>query len=107
SLFKDAFISWQPEQIDRWLHLYHERAQAAALPVPADFAQFKQMLDLMGVQRHLKVIGIFARIAHRDHKPQYLADVPRFIRYIRDVAPQYPPLKPLLDLFDTYLEPVE
>ncbi|MGB8972720.1 MAG: phosphotransferase, partial [Pseudomonas capeferrum] len=76
-LFKDAFLSWPQARVDGWLRDYWQKAQAAGIPVQADFEAFQRASDLMGVQRHLKVIGIFARICHRDGKPRYLADVPR------------------------------
>lgn len=99
-LFRDAFLSWPAQRVEQWMRLYWTQAQAAGLPVHADFGAFRRAADWMGVQRHLKVIGIFARICHRDGKPHYLADVPRFIRYVRDVAGQYAELAPLIALFD-------
>nr|WP_277346248.1 phosphotransferase [Solimonas marina] len=98
-LFKDAFLSWPAARVDAWRAQYVERARAAGLPVPDD-ATFARQFDWMGVQRHLKVIGIFARICYRDGKPHYLDDVPRFIGYVREVAGRYPELAPLLRLFD-------
>ncbi len=95
-LFKDAFLSWPQSRIDAWQQLYLARAQSAGIVLPEDF---QRSLDLMGVQRHLKVLGIFARICHRDGKPKYLEDTPRFLRYILDVAPRYPELQPLAVLF--------
>lgn len=85
SLFKDAFLSWPEERVAVWLRRYWQMAREAGLPLPDDFAAFHRASDLMGVQRHLKVIGIFARICHRDGKPKYLADVPRFFAYIEAV----------------------
>lgn len=99
SLFKDAFLSWPAERVEAWRRQYAERARRAGLPLPDD-ASFARQFDWMGVQRHLKVIGIFARINYRDGKPHYLANVPRFIRYVRDVAARYRELAPLLQLFD-------
>ena len=96
-LFKDAFLSWPEADVARWTARYVERARDAGLKLPPDF---QRALDWMGVQRHLKVLGIFARIRHRDGKPQYLEDAPRFIRYVRDVASKYTELAPLLRLFD-------
>lgn len=96
-LFKDAFLSWPDERIADWVKRYRARAAAAGIPQPADF---QRAFDWMGVQRHLKVLGIFARIRHRDGKPQYLDDAPRFIGYVRTVAARYPELAPLLRLFD-------
>ena len=100
SLMRDAFLSWPSERIDGWIRLYWERARAAGLPVGDDAAAFRRATDWMGLQRHLKVIGIFARICHRDGKPHYLADVPRFIGYVRDVGARYAEMSPLLRLFD-------
>lgn len=96
-LFKDAFLSWPAERIERWVARYRLRAAAAGLPQPENF---QRAFDWMGVQRHLKVLGIFARIRHRDGKPQYLDDAPRFIRYVRAVAARWPELAPLERLFD-------
>lgn len=99
-LMRDAFLSWPAERIDAWTQRYWQQAQAHGLPVNPDAAEFRRACDWMGVQRHLKVIGIFARICYRDGKPHYLADVPRFIGYVREVAGRYPQLAPLLRLFD-------
>ncbi len=85
SLMRDAFWSWPPPQIEAWLYRYHAAATAAGLPVP-DPRQLAEDVDCIGVQRHLKVAGIFARLSYRDGKPQYLADVPRFIAYLQDTA---------------------
>lgn len=92
SLFKDAFLSWPEERVRGWLERYWQLARDSGLAVPADFSEFHRMSDLMGVQRHLKVIGIFARICHRDGKPKYLADVPRFFSYIEAVLARRPEL---------------
>ena len=102
-LFKDAFISWPEPRVQRWWQHYWQQAQAAGLPVPASFETFLHDCDLMGVQRHLKVIGIFARICHRDGKPKYLADVPRFVGYLRTVIARRPELQPLGNLLDRLL----
>lgn len=102
SLFRDAFISWPAERIETWLHRYHEQARQAGLPVPHDYAELRSAFDWIGVQRHLKVIGIFARIGHRDGKPQYLEDVPRFLGYLRETAVRYPAFTPLLKLLDRF-----
>ena len=104
SLFKDAFISWPQERIDEWLARYHGRAAAAGLPVPP-LERFRRDADWIGVQRHLKVIGIFARLHHRDAKPKYLADVPRFFGYLGGVLPRHPELEPLARLIDDQVRP--
>ena len=86
SLFRDAFISWEEERVLDWAVRYWEKARRAGLPVDADFGAFYRDLEWMGLQRHLKVLGIFARINYRDGKPKYLADTPRFVNYVRQVA---------------------
>jgi aminoglycoside/choline kinase family phosphotransferase len=103
-LFKDAFLSWPEHRVDAWLDRYHARALAAGLPVPP-LAQFRRDADWIGVHRHLKVIGIFARLNHRDHKPKYVADVTRFFAYLDGVLPKYPELAPLADLIARHVKP--
>lgn len=98
-LFKDAFLSWPEERVRGWLESYWQQASALNIPVHPDFEDFLRASDLMGVQRHLKVIGIFARICHRDGKPRYLADVPRFFSYIEAVIARRPELAELQALF--------
>ena len=100
-LFKDAFLSWPEERVRGWLESYWQQACALNIPVQADFEDFLRASDLMGVQRHLKVIGIFARICHRDGKPRYLADVPRFFSYIEAVIARRPELAELQVLFSS------
>ncbi|VVN15329.1 aminoglycoside phosphotransferase family protein [Pseudomonas fluorescens] len=97
-LFKDAFLSWPEERVRGWLESYWQQASALNIPVQPDFEDFLRASDLMGVQRHLKVIGIFARICHRDGKPRYLADVPRFFSYIEAVIGRRPELAELQTL---------
>lgn len=92
SLFKDAFISWPQAQVDGWIEEYGREARAAGLAIPADDAQLRIDVDWIGVQRHLKVLGIFARLKHRDGKAQYLEDAPRFLNYLHEVLPRYPQL---------------
>jgi aminoglycoside/choline kinase family phosphotransferase len=99
-LFKDAFISWAEERVLDWTIRYWERARRAGLPVPTDFSEFWRDVEWMGLQRHLKVLGIFARIRHRDGKPGYVEDTPRFIAYVRPVAQRYRELAPLAKLLD-------
>ena len=94
-LFKDAFLSWPEERVHGWLEDYWQQAGALGIPVQPDFDDFLRASDLMGVQRHLKVIVIFARICHRDGKPRYLADVPRFFAYIDAVIARRPELAEL------------
>jgi aminoglycoside/choline kinase family phosphotransferase len=105
-LFKDAFLSWPQERVSGWLEHYWNKARALGIPVQEDFASFERASDLMGVQRHLKVIGIFARICYRDGKPRYLHDVPRFFAYIEAVLSRRPELAELGQLL-TSLQPAE
>lgn len=105
SLFKDAFISWPQEQINGWSWDYWRRARERGLPVPTEFSCFQEDLDWMGVHRHLKVLGIFARICHRDGKPHYLGDAPRFLSYLRPVLARYTELAPLADIVQRYCPP--
>ncbi|MGY1490321.1 aminoglycoside phosphotransferase family protein [Methylobacillus pratensis] len=100
SLFKDAFISWEEERVLDGAIRYWEKARKAGLPVRPDFGDFYRDFEWMGLQRHLKVLGIFARINYRDGKPKYLADTPRFMNYVRQVCVRYGELKPLLRLLD-------
>ncbi len=100
SLMRDAFISWEEPQVIDWTVRYWERAKKAGLPVGSDFSEFYREFEWMGLQRHLKIMGIFARINYRDGKPKYLADAPRFARYVRGVAQRYEVFAPLLRLFD-------
>ncbi|MCO5054704.1 phosphotransferase [Thermomonas sp.] len=104
SLFKDAFLSWPEARVDAWLDHYHARATTSGLPVPSR-TQFRRDADLIGVQRHLKVIGIFARLHHRDGKPKYLADVPRFFRYLDATLPRYRELDGLRGFLDARVRP--
>ncbi|WP_397451076.1 aminoglycoside phosphotransferase family protein [Pseudomonas sp. NA-150] len=105
-LFKDAFLSWPEERVQGWLKQYWQAAGAVGIPVQAQFEDFLRASDLMGVQRHLKVIGIFARICHRDGKPRYLADVPRFFAYIEAVLARRPELAELGELLASLRQPV-
>lgn len=103
-LFKDAFLSWPEERVQGWLRLYHQRASVAGVAVPP-WPRFRRDCDWMGLQRHLKVLGIFARLTHRDGKPKYVADTPRFVRYVMAVATRYPDLQPLAELFEQRVLP--
>ncbi|MGA9665765.1 MAG: phosphotransferase [Gallionella sp.] len=104
SLFKDAYIRWEEAEIIDWLVRYWERARKAGLPVHQDFPDFYRDYEWMAVQRHLKVLGIFARLYHRDGKDGYLKDLPLVMAYLRAACARYIDLKPLLNLLDT-LEP--
>lgn len=104
SLFKDAYIRWEEAEIIDWLIRYWEKARTAGLPVHNDFSEFYRDYEWMGVQRHLKVLGIFARLYHRDGKVAYLKDLPLVMSYLRTACARYIDLKPLLNLLDV-LEP--
>ena len=104
SLMRDAFISWDEDFCLDITVRYWQKAKAAGLmdfeDWHSDFGAFYRAVEWMGLQRHLKVAGIFARLSLRDHKPKYLADTPRFIQYIRATAARYRELTPLLRLLD-------
>jgi aminoglycoside/choline kinase family phosphotransferase len=100
SLLRDAFISWDEEQEIDWAVRYWEAARRASLPVPADFGEFWRALEWMGLQRHLRVMGVFCRLKHRDGKAHYASDLPRFFAYCTKVALRYAPLAPLLALLE-------
>ena len=100
SLLRDAYLTW-PEDIGLdWTIRHWERARAAGLPVPGDFADFYRDFEWMGLQRHLKVLGIFARLYHRDGKDRYLADLPRVLEYAFRTASRYNALAPLARLIE-------
>jgi hypothetical protein len=100
SLTRDAFLSWEEERVIDWAARYWEKAKRAGLPVNGDFGAFYRDFEWMGLQRHLKVLGIFARIRYRDGKDGYLEDTPRFVAYARAVAERYRELAPLARFFD-------
>ncbi len=100
SLMRDAFLTWDEEFVLDITVRYWQMALKAGLPVNRDFGEFYRGVEWMGLQRHLKVAGIFARLTLRDGKPKYLADAPRFIAYIRTTAARYRELTPLLRLLD-------
>jgi len=100
SLFKDAYIHWDEERVLDWTIRYWQKAQTAGLPVTADFADFYRDFEWMGVQRHIKVLGIFARLCHRDGKQGYLKDMPLVMDYLRKACKRYRELHPLLILLD-------
>ncbi|MDD2686031.1 MAG: phosphotransferase [Gallionella sp.] len=100
SLFKDAYIRWEEPEIMDWLIRYWEKARKAGLPVREDFGEFYRDYEMMGVQRHIKVLGIFARLYHRDGKDGYLKDMPLVFDYLHRACARYIDLKPLLNLLD-------
>ena len=100
SLVMDARTTWEePQQLD-WAIRYWELARKKGLPVPADFADFHQDYEWMGLQRNLRILGVFARLNHRDGKAAYLAHIPRVNQYVRQVAGRYLAFKPLLRILD-------
>lgn len=100
SLFKDAYITWEEEQVIDWLIRYWELAKKSGLKVQKDFAEFYRDFEWMGVQRHLKVLGIFARLNYRDHKTNYLNDLPAVENYLRRACERYRELHPLLKMIN-------
>jgi N-acetylmuramate 1-kinase len=99
-LYRDAFLSWEEDVVLDGTIRYWEKARRTGLPVPADFAEFWRNVEWMGLQRHLKVLGIFARLKHRDGKDGYIEDAPRFIGYVRHAVSRYDELSPLGHLLD-------
>ncbi|MBU6195085.1 MAG: phosphotransferase [Burkholderiales bacterium] len=100
SMLRDAFISWDEEREIDWAVRYWQQARDAGVPVQADFGEFWRALEWMGLQRHLKVLGIFCRLKHRDGKAHYAQDLPRFFAYATKVALRYRELAPLLPLIE-------
>ncbi|HSH98311.1 MAG: aminoglycoside phosphotransferase family protein [Methylophilaceae bacterium] len=100
SLLKDAYVAWEEPQVLDWTIRYWQSAQKAGLPVPNDFGDFYRDFEWMGAQRHIKVLGIFARLYHRDGKDAYLKDMPLVMDYLRRVCARYVELRPLLRLLD-------
>jgi aminoglycoside/choline kinase family phosphotransferase len=107
SLLRDCYISWPRTQVESWVRGYFTLASQSGLPAGESEEQFLQWFDLMGVQRHLKATGIFARLNHRDAKPGYLGDIPRTLGYVYEVCGRYRDLAPLADLLDALAVPLE
>ncbi len=100
SLLKDAYIQWPEEQVIDWAVRYWQAAKKAGLPVPEDFSEFYRDFEWVGAQRHIKILGIFARLYHRDGKDGYLKDMPLVMDYLRRVCARYVELRPLLRLLN-------
>ena len=100
SLLRDAYIEWDKDQVLDWVIRYWELARKAGLPVVGDPAEFYRQFEWMGLQRHLKVLGIFARLYHRDGKSGYLKDLPLVLAYTRQVAGNFRVFSPLMRLLD-------
>ena len=103
-LYRDAFLSWPNERVDAWLEDYRRKAVDAGLPAPEDPELWRRTCDFMGAHRHLKVIGIFARIRYRDGKPKYLEDAPRFFAYLEQAIARNPELGELGRLLESWRE---
>ena len=99
-LMRDAFLTWEEDFVLDITIRYWQQARGAGLPVGDDFGEFYRAVEWMGLQRHLKILGIFARLTLRDGKPKYLADTPRFIKYVRATAARYRSLGPFMVLLD-------
>ncbi|MBC3807017.1 phosphotransferase [Undibacterium seohonense] len=104
SLLRDAYVQWDEEMVLDWAIRYWEKAKKAGLPVAPDIDSFYRDFEFMGLQRHLKILGIFARLAHRDGKQHYLADMPTVMDYVRKTSHRYKDLIPLLRLLDVLEE---
>ena len=100
SLLRDAYIHWQEEQVLDWAVRYWEQAKKASLPVAQDVSEFYRDFEWVGAQRHIKILGIFARLYHRDGKEGYLKDLPLVMDYLRKACERYAELRPLLRLLD-------
>jgi aminoglycoside/choline kinase family phosphotransferase len=100
SLWRDAYIAWPEERVIDWVIQFWEEGRKARLPMPDDFGQFYRDFEWMGLQRHLKVLGIFARLFHRDGKDAYLKDIPLVLEYAIATANRYIELKPLARILE-------
>ena len=99
SLLRDCYIEWDAARVDGWMESHRERLRAAHRIGPEiDITRFRRWFDLMGVQRHVKVLGIFSRLHYRDGKSQYLGDLPLVWRHTLDVARRYPELVDFAEL---------
>ena len=101
SLLRDVYVRWPAERVAGWVDAYHRRAVASRL-VDADRDRFRRWFDLTGVQRHLKIAGIFARLWHRDGKSRYLDDIPLALRYLVEVSPRYRETEPIMRIIDEF-----
>ncbi|NQY26466.1 MAG: phosphotransferase [Piscirickettsiaceae bacterium] len=90
SLLRDCYISWSDQQLEQWINYYLSQAQQQGLLINISTARFTRWFDLMGLQRHIKVLGIFARLNYRDNKPNYMNDLPLTLNYVRQISAKYP-----------------
>jgi aminoglycoside/choline kinase family phosphotransferase len=105
SLLKDCYIAWPPERVNHWVLQHRERLLQAGFAVGADEREFIRWFDLMGLQRHIKVLGIFARLYYRDGKAGYLKDLPRVLGYTRAAAARYPETQEFADYIAARIDP--
>jgi N-acetylmuramate 1-kinase len=105
SLLKDCYIAWPPARVRAWVLEYREKLLEGGFAMTADAAEFIRWFDLTGLQRHIKVLGIFARLFYRDGKPQYLKDLPRVLDYVRDTASSYAESAPFADFLAKRIDP--
>ncbi len=98
SLLKDCYITWPREKVEAWVKYFHSEAESLGIIKAVSFKQFLRWFDLMGLQRHIKVAGIFSRLKHRDGKTGYLKDIPRTMDYVFEVLALYPEFQPLQKL---------
>jgi aminoglycoside/choline kinase family phosphotransferase len=102
SLLRDCYIAWPKVQVEQWVTLHYDALTRAGL-IQAELPQFRRWFDWMGMQRHLKAVGIFSRLRYRDRKPGYMKDIPRTINYVFEVSELYPELQPFRELLDRLL----
>jgi N-acetylmuramate 1-kinase len=105
SLLKDCYIAWPPARVRAWVLEYREKLLEGGFASTAGAAEFIRWFDLTGLQRHIKVLGIFARLFYRDGKPQYLKDLPRVLDYVRDTASSYAESAPFADFLAKRIDP--
>jgi N-acetylmuramate 1-kinase len=106
SLLKDCYIAWPAARVRDWLSSYRDSLLEAGFPLSASAPQFIRWFDLMGLQRHIKVLGIFARLFYRDGKSQYLRDLPRVLDYVRETATLYPETHAFAEFIAKRIDPL-
>ncbi len=102
SLLRDCYIKWPAGKVDAWARQYHRMASDAGILDGIDVDTFLRGFDLMGLQRHIKVAGIFARLNYRDGKAGYLEDIPMTLAYIREVGSKYPEMAAFMELLEGF-----
>jgi aminoglycoside/choline kinase family phosphotransferase len=105
SLLRDCYVAWPAQRVQKWVQDFADQARAAGVASSSSPSELVRWFDLMGVQRHLKAIGIFARLWHRDGKPGYLKDIPRTLNYVDEVSANYSELAPLRSLIREQVKP--